>query len=178
MDCCKVPKPASDARTRCPSCGAVGKEVGDETIQALLGPEDSLQLLALERRFCRTPGCAVLYYGSDGRLVNKDASKVRVGQKETLDPVQLCYCFDFFRSDVRAEVAKSGECSIPGRITAEVRAGRCACERMNPSGACCLGDVNRAVKEAQVALARSRERSAAAPETPVNQRPEEAIRDE
>jgi len=30
-----------------------------------------------------------------------------------------------------------------------VKAGRCACEVKNPSGACCLGEVNKAVKDAR-----------------------------
>jgi hypothetical protein len=39
---------------------------------------------------------------------------------------------------------------MPERITGEVEAGRCACEVKNPSGACCLGEVNKAVKEAKL----------------------------
>ena len=103
-------------------------------------------LLELERRFCRTPTCDVLYYGADGRMVEKDKARVRVGVKETDDPVALCYCFNFSRADVRREVAETGSCGIPARITTEVRAGRCACEVKNPSGACCLGEVNQVVK--------------------------------
>ncbi|HEX8908556.1 MAG TPA: hypothetical protein VF805_05105 [Anaeromyxobacteraceae bacterium] len=136
----------------CPRCGAVGKLVGDETILSILKPGLAEGLLAVERRFCRTPSCAVLYYGADGRVVEKGAASVRVGLKETEDPIPLCYCFEFTRAQVRQEVAETGDSTIPDRIGAEIRAGRCACERMNPSGACCLGDVRRAVEEAKAAL--------------------------
>jgi Zinc binding domain len=134
----------------------VGRVVADETIQAILKPGHAEGLLAVERRFCRTPSCAVLYYGADERIVEKGAASVRVGVKETEDPVPLCYCFGFTRADVRREVAETGASTIPDRVDAEIRAGRCACERKNPSGACCLGEVRRAVKEATAANATAR----------------------
>lgn len=157
---CEAPKPTSEGQTPCPRCGAVGRPVRDETIQALLKPGLAASLLGVERRFCRTPSCDVLYYGADGRFVEKSAATVRVGLKETEDPVPLCYCFNFSRADVHREVAETGACTIPARIAAEVRAGRCACEVKNPSGTCCLGEVNKAVKEAQEAFAERHPRGA------------------
>ena len=154
---CDKAKAAASGETACPRCGAVGKVVGDETVRAILKPGQAEPLVAVERRFCRTPSCAVLYYGADGRVVEKGAASVRVGVKETEDPVPLCYCFEFTRAHVRREVAETGDSTIPDRIDAEIRAGRCACERKNPSGACCLGDVRKAVKEAKAALAAARE---------------------
>lgn len=158
--CCSVEscdKTASTSGTACPRCGAVGKVVRDETIRAILKPGHADALPGVERRFCRTPSCAVLYYGANGRVVEKDAASVRVGVKETEDPIPLCYCFEFTRAHVRRDVAETGDSTIPDHIDAEIRAGRCACERKNPSGACCLGDVRKAVKEAKAALAAARE---------------------
>ena len=142
----------ASAESACPRCGAVGRVVADETIRSILKPGHADRLLAVERRFCRTPSCAVLYYGADGCVVEKDAASARVGLKETEDPIQLCYCFEFTRAHVRREVGETGDCTIPERIAAEIRAGRCACERKNPSGACCLGDVRKAVKDAKASL--------------------------
>jgi hypothetical protein len=126
-------------------------------VKAILKHEFAASFLPVEGRFCRTRSCDVLYYDTAGRFVAKDAATVRVGLKERVDPIPLCYCFHFDRADVRREVAETGECTIPARITAEVRAGRCACEVKNPSGACCLGEVNKAVKEAKEAFGRSGE---------------------
>lgn len=151
---CEKSNPAATGKTACPRCGAVGKVVGDETIRAILKPGHAEGLLTVER-FCRTPSCAVLYYGPSS-VVEKGAASVRVGLKETEDPIPLCYCFEFTRADVRREVAETGDSTIPDRIDTEVRAGRCACERKNPSGTCCLGDVRKAVKEAKAALAAAR----------------------
>ncbi len=146
---CEIPAGGRSAQTACPRCGQVGRVVGDETILAILKPGHADGLLAVERRFCRTPSCAVLYYGADGRIVEKGAASVRVGVKETEDPLPLCYCFGFSRADVRRDVAEHGDSDIPARIAAEVRAKRCSCEVKNPSGACCLGEVNQAVKVAR-----------------------------
>lgn len=134
-------------RARCPACGAPGRPVGAPTLRAILGPARAGQLQAVEQRFCRTPSCAIVYYGADGRAVSKGEVPVRVGLKEPHDPIPLCYCFGFSRADVRAELASGGPCTIPDRIAALIQAGRCACEIKNPSGACCLGEVNRAVQE-------------------------------
>jgi hypothetical protein len=140
------------AQAACPSCGATGRPVADKTIRAILTPAHASSMLAVERRFCRTPSCEVVYYGEDGRALAKRDVTVRVGLKEREDPVPLCYCFGFSRADVREELASGGQCTIPARIAAEIRARRCACEFKNPSGACCLGDVNRAVQEEKEAL--------------------------
>lgn len=152
---CERSRPGATGEAACPRCGEVGRVVGDETVRAILQPGHADGLLAVERRFCGTPSCAVLYYCAGGRAVEKGAASVRVGVKETEDPVPLCYCFGFSRADVRRQVAEHGESDIPSRITAEVRAGRCACEVKNPSGTCCLGEVNRAVKEAKEARSRA-----------------------
>lgn len=146
---CEISRTRASGETACPRCGEIGRVVANETVQAILEPGHADGLLPVERRFCKTPGCAVLYYGADGRVVEKGAASVRVGVKETDDPVPLCYCFGFSRADVRRQVAERGDSDIPARITAEVRAGRCSCEVKNPSGTCCLGDVNKAVKEAK-----------------------------
>ena len=51
------------------------------------------------------------------------------------------------------ELRESGETNVVERITAEVKAGNCACEVRNPGGKCCLGEVERAVNEMQQRLA-------------------------
>jgi hypothetical protein len=72
---------------------------------------------------------------------------VRVGVKEIEDPLSVCYCFGFTRQDIWDEICDTGKSTVAKRITAEIEAGRCACEVRNPSGKCCLGDITRAVKD-------------------------------
>ncbi len=78
--------------------------------------------------------------------LRKPDVRVRVGLKETEDPVPICYCFGFTEAMAVEEIRATGISTIPQRITAEVKAGNCACEIRNPQGSCCLGNVNAAVK--------------------------------
>lgn len=100
--------------------------------------------------FCRATDCEVVYF-SDQAAFNKPDLKVRVGVKETLDPIPLCYCFDYSREDVRRDIESTGNTTILEEIKTEVQGGFCACEVKNPSGACCLGEVTRAIHGAKFA---------------------------
>ena len=165
MDCC-VPKANGARRVPCPECGQVGRAVASLTARAILQPGHAAPLEGAAPRFCRTPECGVLYYGDAGQRALKQEALVRVGLKETADPVPVCYCFGFFRSDLQEDVAETGGSTIPDRIAAEVKAGRCACEVKNPSGACCLGDVNKVVKEAQAAGSKAVAAEGSPPDAP------------
>ena len=71
---------------------------------------------------------------------------MRVGIKETEDPIPLCYCFGYDRKAVRDDVRRTGDTDILRTITQRVKAGECRCEETNPSGGCCLGSVAKAIK--------------------------------
>jgi len=88
-------------------------------------------------------------YFSDEITFLKAEVKVRIGIKENTDPVPLCYCFEYTRADIRRDIAQWGETEIPERIKFEVENGFCACETKNPSGRCCLGDINGTIKDAR-----------------------------
>jgi len=51
-----------------------------------------------------------------------------------------------FNAELQSEegLKTSGDATILECISAEVKAGDCACELRNPSGKCCLGDVTKA----------------------------------
>ena len=68
---------------------------------------------------------------------------------ETEDPMPLCYCFGYDRKAVRDDIRRIGDTDIQRTITERVKAGECRCEETNPSGACCLASVARAIKHAQ-----------------------------
>ena len=61
----------------------------------------------------------------------------------TTDPIPLCYCFGFDESNIREEIAQTGTTTVPARISRLIREGLCACDVLNPSGKCCLGEINR-----------------------------------
>lgn len=124
----------------------IGRPVSTTTLKHMVKPEF---LSLVDKRgflFCPAAECDVVYFHPDGVRLRKEDVRVRVGLKETEDPVPICYCFGFTEAMVQSEVETSGACTIPGRISAEVKARRCACEVRNPQGSCCLGNVNAVVK--------------------------------
>ena len=132
--------------TRCPVSGSVASRVGLVTVKALIIPEALRRLDGRKYHFCSDPGCDVVYFDNRaGSVFRKQDLRVRVGLKESSDPVPMCYCFDVTVADLRNEIAARGATEIPAVISAEVRAGHCACEVRNPQGTCCLGNVSKAV---------------------------------
>jgi hypothetical protein len=151
-DCCSV-----DAKTGaaplvmvCPVNGARSKQVDMLTVKSLvrrlpLGMRDT------QYYFCDSSECEVVYFPLDTQapLFRRGDLMVRVGAKETEEPIPVCYCFGFTRSDIENEVAETGRSTIAEQIKTEVQAGNCACKMKNPSGKCCLGDVTRTAKDGQ-----------------------------
>lgn len=142
QSCCSTSKQGREFS--CSSCGADGRSVGIETVRAIV--KDDVEVADGTYRFCMTADCPVVYFGSDGGLIEKSDVRVRVGIKEIEDPIPVCYCFGFTQRDILDDVKATGSATILDKIKAEARVGACACEINNPSGSCCLGEVSRIVK--------------------------------
>lgn len=129
------------------ACKGSSRPVTRKTMLLMLKPERLDEIGEGKYRFCPDSDCRVVYFSEDsGIAFTTDDIRVRVGLKEKVDPVPLCYCFGFNEVDARAEITATGRCLIPQRISALIKQGMCACHARNPSGACCLGEVNRAVQ--------------------------------
>lgn len=150
IDCCKAPREPKRQGNQilCNQCGREGQPVDQTTVQALLKTEARGEVRSKEYVFCETPACPVVYYAADGTQFRKEQVRVRVGLKETEDPVPVCYCFGVTERMIHEETQGTGRSSASARIRAEVKAGNCRCEIENPSGRCCLGEVIRAEKQA------------------------------
>lgn len=134
----------------CPVSGRRTRSVGRKTVESLVKPEAKEALTPEPYFFCDAPDCDVVYVSALGdHLVTKDMLTVRVGIKETEDPIPLCYCFGYDREAVRDDIRRTGDTDIQTIITAHVKAEECRCEETNPSGGCCLGAVARAIKHAR-----------------------------
>ncbi len=139
----------------CPACSTKGKMVAPLTVRALVKPELTSRVRDETYRFCESPACDVVYFSEqhpEQRFYRADI-RVRVGQKETTPPIQVCYCFDWTTDDIERELRLTGATTIPERIKRMVQQGYCQCETMNPQGSCCLGNVNKAVKDVRAKLA-------------------------
>jgi len=150
-DCCSVnAKPCSaPAVMACPINGARSKQVDILTVKSLVR-QLPLGMPNTQYYFCEAPGCDAVYFPLDTQAptFRRGDLIVRVGRKETADPIPVCYCFGFTRKDIQGEIAETGHSAIAERIKTEVKAGNCACEVKNPSGKCCLGDVTRVAQDA------------------------------
>ena len=145
---CALPHPGETPT--CPMNGQVTKPVGRRTVERLVTPEARDALTPQPYYFCDAPDCDTVYISALGdHLITKNLLTVRVGIKETADPIPLCYCFGYDRQAVREDIRRQGDTDIQRVITRRVRAGECRCEETNPSGGCCLGSVARAIKHAR-----------------------------
>lgn len=142
---CSTPLAQTD-RILCPVSRSIGLKVPFITVKALLKGNALRRLKGKAYRFCPEPKCDVVYFDREAdSIFEKQDLVVRVGQKESNDPIPVCYCFDITVADLRRDLGAAGETVIPEMIASEVRAGHCACEVKNPQGSCCLGNVSRAV---------------------------------
>jgi len=131
----------------CDRCGARGHTVPREALESLLTPTALKRLQPGSYLFDASPDCDIVYFSkdSDSYFTKRDL-RVRVGIKESEPPIPICYCFRHTLESARAEIQVTGRSTVAAEITKEIRARRCACEVKNPSGRCCLGEVNKAVK--------------------------------
>ncbi len=146
--CCVIPH-SGDPPT-CPMGGQRTRPVGRKTIESLIKPEVRATLTPQPYHFCSAPDCDTVYVSALGdHIITKDMLTVRVGIKETEDPIPLCYCFGYDRKAVRDDIRRKGDTDIQRIITQRVKAGDCRCEGTNPSGGCCLGSVAKAIRHAR-----------------------------
>lgn len=131
---------------RCPVTGARGLPVDTITLKALLRPGALATLDPHARHsFCPDPACDTVYFAGE-RTFDRADVEVPVLAKDPGGEVPVCYCFGWTRDGLRAAGAAAG-----AEIRRHVAAGRCGCEVNNPKGACCLGDVERLLREAPAA---------------------------
>ncbi len=149
-DSCCFPSQKPLALRSCPVSDFRGKPVEWLTVAALAAkrvpPRQDFWL-------CEDSDCEVVYFGEDGTLLQTSDLRVIPSFKGAPSRNDLvCYCFLYSRQAIEDELRASGDTTIFDRITAEVKAGNCACEVRNPSGKCCLGDVKKAVQETREKL--------------------------
>ncbi len=137
----------------CPTNGKKGQSVNVKTLHHLIKPERRSEIKTTGYFFCKTHDCDTVYYHpASGQCFDKSDLTVRIGLKETEDPVWVCYCFDLSKKMIAEEMKRRGQSISGNRIREEVAADNCECEIKNPSGRCCLGEVLAAEKEAQANL--------------------------
>lgn len=143
-DCCAAEAGRANGPLRCPRCDQSGKKVDPITVKAVLRPKALATLSAVGHRFCPTASCPIVYFAV-GEAFSTDDVSVPVFQKEGVGQRTVCYCFQITEVDLRREIEATGQSTASQRVTAHVKAGRCACEIKNPQGTCCLGNIGAVV---------------------------------
>lgn len=129
----------------CPVDGAVGKSVDWLTVAALShGAVPERQHFWL----CPSQDCEVVYFGEHGARIPIAELHVQPGFKAAPDPL-VCYCFLHRQSDIARELEQTGSTTVLEAIKQKVQAGNCACEVRNPTGKCCLGQVQATIRTLQ-----------------------------
>ena len=133
----------------CPVSGTLSKKVLHETLENLI-VQDERHLISedVQYYYCSEPDCPVVYFSNEEAPVfEKSDLSVKVYSKDNGEDVNACYCFDWTRERITDQIETTGSSTAFDEITEEVKAGRCECERKNPKGDCCLGDVARFTAE-------------------------------
>ena len=155
MDCCAVEDgdsrvttlPGADEPLVCMKCQGQGQPVSRKTILLTVKPEFLEEALNGTYGFCQARECPVVYFEKQqNRVFMIEDLRTAVGIKPGADPIPLCYCFGFDENHLREEISQTGTTTIPERISRLIREGLCACDVRNPSGKCCLGEVNKAAE--------------------------------
>jgi Zinc binding domain len=148
-DCCSVNDSlVAPAVAACPMNGGRSKQVDRLTVKSLVR-QLPLEMPNTQYYFCEARDCDAVYFALDSQapIFRRGDLLIRVGAKEESESIPVCYCFGFTRKDIEDEIAETGRSTVVHRITAEVTAGRCACEVKNPSGKCCLGKVTQITQD-------------------------------
>ncbi len=153
--CCLVSEVTeAPPRADCSESGTSSRKIQHRTVEHLVKHEQAGEIVDTQYYYCAEPDCSVVYFAGDGvRSFTTDDLKVKVFAKDPGGDVNVCYCYDWTRDRIKSELAETGRSSASREIAEKVRASLCECDIKNPKGTCCLGDVNRAVREAKEALA-------------------------
>ncbi|MHB9150163.1 MAG: hypothetical protein ACYC33_08835 [Thermoleophilia bacterium] len=127
--------------TACPACGDHLRPVGTKTLKHLLRYPLARRLDEGVFFHCENFDCDVVYVRGAEPETAKEPAEVfrRADIKERALPFAtgserlVCHCFGYTVGEIEQD-ARTGRDAIPAAISAEVRAGHCACEVMNPTG--------------------------------------------
>jgi hypothetical protein len=133
----------------CPRCGQQGRSVSPATIESLVNPAARARLRSLDGfRFCATPACDVAYFHpASSELIRCADVVVPIFQKSTDSERLVCYCFQHTVTAIQRDVRATGFPRIATDIKTKCAQGLDDCAHTNPQGSCCLGNVQRVIRE-------------------------------
>ena len=117
-------------------CGNPGTRVTRISVESLVREKRRSVLASPDGfSFCHTPDAVVYFNNDTEEYIEKRDVNVRVGIKETGDPVPLCYCFGWTQKKIDDEITReTGKSLAIEEIMYRMKTSGCNCERNNPSG--------------------------------------------
>ncbi len=130
-DNCCTPQPKG--KVECPTCNKKAKGVLGKTVEALLLDNSKSKLSCFDGfYYCKTPSCETIYFRDDTILTQEDINVI-VGLKDGAIPATVCYCFEWTKEKIKAELEQTGETVALQDIKAKMENPGCSCEVLNPS---------------------------------------------
>ena len=78
------------------------------------------------------------------KCCKKDSKKSTLAK---VVPGRLCYCFEYSEEDVKISLEKGKQAELLDEIKSKMVKPGCFCESANPSGKCCLADINKFIEK-------------------------------
>ena len=126
----------------CPANGKRYRQVQSKTMLHQLKQPWQRLIKQQGYYFCDSDECNVVYFGEDKSVYTIDDLRQQVGQKLKSLKRTMCYCFGVTYQDLC--INDENYNSIKEFIVQQTRSGSCACATKNPSGKCCLKEIDKA----------------------------------
>ncbi len=141
-DCCSIAeKAAPPKKCTCPKNGQVYSEVGMATVLLHIKTPWLWDQKPQGYYFCEDPDCDVIYFAEDGSCFAQDQVRTLVGLKSEAADALSCYCFGVLKSHALTDS------SLREFVIKKTKDKYCACDKLNPSGRCCLKDFPRSASD-------------------------------
>lgn len=123
----------------CPRCKSPGKQVGPETIAALL-PTDARREISPTAMLCPYEGCRVAYFDDFDRVVTTDMLVRPIYPKDPTAPI--CPCFGLTLADIQADIDE-GVLTRTRAAAQKSKSAEARCAECSPTGQSCLTEIQR-----------------------------------
>lgn len=136
----------------CPFCKKEANKVFPTTIKAMIKQEYKKDITNFDSfHFCSNPTCSVIYF-KDKKVIKQNELIKEVGLKEWINPKTICYCFNITKEKLIENALLYGKENVVKNIKRKIAKFKCDCKRTNPSGQCCLNDINKTINKLKFVL--------------------------
>lgn len=136
----------------CPLCNKESKKVSSLTIKSMIKNEYKKNMTNFEGfHFCSNANCNVIYFQEE-KIIKQCELIKKVGLKEWTNPKTICYCFNLTKEKIIESLLLHGKNYVLNNIKKKMNKSACDCKRNNPSGQCCLKDINKTINELRMVL--------------------------